>query len=48
MIKWLVIGVLLFVGIIDFALIVVCSMWEDKETYMYEQWRKEHGRNKEK
>ena len=37
----LVVIVMILVGLMDYALMIASSMWEDKETYMREQQEKE-------
>ncbi len=34
--------ILLLVAFIDYALLIATRGCEDRETYMYEQWKKEH------
>lgn len=39
MIKWIFIGIMILIALLDYALIVACSRLEDRETYKYEQWK---------
>lgn len=40
MIKWIVIGVLILIALMDIALVIACDRWEDKETYEeYQKWK---------
>ena len=40
--KWIIIGIIVLIGLFDYALIVACSHLEDRDQYEYERWRKEH------
>ncbi len=45
MIKWVVIGILVLIALLDYALIVACARLEDREQYeAYQRW-KERQRN---
>jgi len=38
MIKWIFIGIMILIALLDYALIVACSRLEDRE--QYEQWKR--------
>ena len=45
MIKWIFIGILILIALLDYALLVACSRLEDREQYeAYQRW-KERQRN---
>ena len=43
--KWIIIGIIVLIGLFDYALIVACSHLEDRDQYEYEEWlrRKDDG-----
>jgi len=36
--KWIIIGIIVLIGLFDYALIVACSHLEDRDQYEYEEW----------
>lgn len=38
MIKYIVIGIIVLIGLMDYALLIACSHLEDREMYEYEEW----------
>ena len=40
--KYIIIAIIALIGLLDYALVVMCSHLEDRDQYEYEQWRKEH------
>ena len=48
MIKWIFIGIMVLIALLDYALVVACSRLEDKETYeAYERWKERKGADDE-
>ena len=48
MIKWIFIGIMGLIALLDYALVVACSRLEDKETYeAYERWKEKKGADDE-
>ena len=45
--KWIVIGIVVLIGLMDYALLIACSHLEDEENYKYEEWlrRKDDGKD---
>ena len=43
--KWIIIGIIVLIGVFDYALLIACSHLEDKDQYEYEEWlrRKDDG-----
>ena len=43
--KWIIIGIIVLIGVFDYALLIACSHLEDEEQYKYEEWlrRKDDG-----
>lgn len=43
--KWIIIGIIVLIGLMDYALLIACSHLEDEEMYKYEEWlrRKDDG-----
>ena len=41
MAKGLIIGLIVLIGLFDYALVVACSRWEDREQYYHEKHLKE-------
>lgn len=42
MLRVIAVAVLMLIALFDYALVVACSRWEDKEEYFWEMQRKEH------
>ena len=38
MLKWVFIGFIVLVALMDYALLIACSHLEDEEMYKYEEW----------
>ena len=36
--KWIIIGIIVLIGLFDYALLIACSHLEDEEQYKYEEW----------
>ncbi len=49
MIKYMVIGLIIIIGLFDYALLVACSRLEDRESYQeYDRWKeRQKGKNDE-
>lgn len=45
MLKWVFIGFIVLVALLDYSLLIACSHLEDEEQYKYEEWlrRKDDG-----
>ena len=43
--KWIIIGIIVLIGLMDYALLIACSHLEDEEQCKYEEWlrRKDDG-----
>jgi len=41
MAKWIGIGLIVLIGLLDYALLVACSRWEDRNGYYHEKHLKE-------
>ena len=44
--KWIIIGIIVLIGLMDYALLIACSHLEYEENYKYEEWlrRKDDGK----
>jgi hypothetical protein len=36
--KYIIITIIVLIGLLDYALVVMCSHLEDEEQYKYEEW----------
>jgi len=36
--KWIIIGIIVLIGVFDYALLIACSHLEDRDQYEYEEW----------
>lgn len=49
--KWIIIGIIVLIGLMDYALLIACSHLEDEEQYKYEEWlrrKDDEGLNQER